>query len=67
MTTWLLLAEVNKNLFLLPLAIAISLVYSASRYELPEKILRRALRLFTTIMLCMGAVLAVLTLLSWNL
>ena len=67
MTTWLLLAEVNKNLFLLPLAIAISLVYSASRYELPEKILRRALRLFVTIMLCMGAVLAVLTLLSWNL
>lgn len=63
----LLLAEINKTWFLLPLALAISLVYQASRYELPEKILRRAARMFAWILGFMFAVFALLGLLSWNL
>lgn len=59
-----LLAETNVTWYLFPLAIAISLVYSASRYELPERILSRAARLFATIMLFMGIVLVVLWVLS---
>ncbi len=49
---------------LLPMALVISLVYSASRFEIPEVILRRALRLFTTIMIFMGAVFLLLWALS---
>lgn len=49
---------------LLPMALAISLVYSASRFEMPEVILRRSLRLFTTIMIFMGGVFLLLWALS---
>lgn len=63
----ILAAQVNVTWFLLPLAAVISLVYSASRYELPERILRRAARLFVTILLFMGAVFIVLLLLSFHL
>ncbi len=63
----LLAAQMNATWYLLPLAIVISLVYSASRYELTERILRRALRLFLTIVLFMGAVFVVLLALSFNL
>lgn len=57
----------NVMLFLFPLAIVISLVYSASRYELPEAVMRRAVRLFFTILAFMAVVLGVLILLSRNL
>lgn len=65
----LLLLAVAGNItwYLLPLAIAVSLVYSASRFELPEAILRRAARLFIIIMVSMGIIFAVLQALSWNL
>lgn len=63
----MLLADVNTTWYLIPLAMAISLVYSASRYELPERILRRAVRLFLQIIVCMGIVFGVLYLLSFNL
>ena len=63
----LLAAEVHYTWYLIPLAIVISLVYSASRYELPERILRRAARLFLTILMFMGAVFVVLQVLSFNL
>jgi 4-hydroxybenzoate polyprenyltransferase len=53
--------------YLLPLAVAVSLVYSATRFEYPPQILRRSARLFLTIMISMAAVFAVLCLLSWNL
>ncbi|MBI1314282.1 hypothetical protein GC176_23550 [bacterium] len=53
--------------YVIPLAAAISLVYSASRYELPERIIRRAVRLFGTITGFMACVLVVLWLLSYNL
>jgi hypothetical protein len=56
--------RVPRILFAIPLIIAISLVYSASRYEAPEKILRRAGRLAVTITGFMLAVLAVLVYLS---
>ena len=39
----------NTMWYLLPLAAAISLVYSASRFELTSRVLRRAGRLFVTI------------------
>ena len=63
----LLAAGTNVIWFLFPLAAVISLVYNASRYELPERILRRALRLFITIVVFMSIVLAVLMFLSKNL
>ena len=53
--------------YLLPLAVAVSLVYSATRFEYPPQILRRSIRLFLTIVVSMAAVFAVLFLLSWNL
>lgn len=63
----LLAAQTNVTWYLLPLAAVISLVYSASRYELPERILRRAVRLFLTIVIFMTIVFALLLWLSHNL
>lgn len=67
MNALLLATQTNVIWYLPPLAAVISLVYSTSRYELPERILRRSLKLFTTIMLFMGAVFCILTLMSMNL
>ncbi len=67
LTFTLLAAAIKVTWFLLPLAAVISLVYSASRYELPERILRRAGRLFVTILFFMGIVFGVLWGLSRNL
>ena len=66
-TFTLLAAEINVCWFLLPLAAVISLVYSASRYELPDRILHRAGKLFVTILLFMGIVFCLLLVLSYNL
>lgn len=63
----LLLAQANATWYLLPLALAISLVYSASRYELPERILSRAIRLFLQIVGFMGAAFLVLWVLTYGL
>lgn len=62
----LLLADGTANTmwYMLPLAAVISLVYSASRYEVPERILRRAGRLFVQIIVFMGIVLGLLMALS---
>lgn len=57
----------NTTWYVFPLAAAISLVYSASRYELTERIVRRSIRLFITIVGFMSVVFAVLWLLSVNL
>jgi hypothetical protein len=57
----------NHTWYVIPLAAAISLVYSASRYELTERIIRRATRLFVTIVGFMSSVFVVLWLLSMNL
>jgi hypothetical protein len=60
----LLAADVNKIWFLIPLAVVISLVYSASRYEMPERILKRAARLCATILGFMAFVFLLLIVLS---
>lgn len=63
----LLAAQTNITWHLIPLAIAISLVYSASRYELPTRVLHRAARIFLTIILFMVAVFVILFALSYRL
>ena len=57
--------DAHSTWYLLPLAIVISLGYSARRYELPAKILTRAGRMFLTIMIFMGIVFVVLDTLSF--
>ena len=54
----------NRFWFLVPLILIISLVYSASRYETPFRIVRRAGKLCLQIAGFMAVVLAVLTWLS---
>ena len=63
-TVLLAAASANTMWYMLPLAAVISLVYSASRYEVPEKILRRAGKLFVQMLLFMGIVRGVLMVLS---
>jgi len=58
---------VNVTWYLFPLAVVISLVYNASRYEITEAILKRSGRSFLTILAFMAVVLGVLVLLSRNL
>ena len=57
----------NITWYLLPLAAAISLVYSASRYESPRRIVSRSVRLFGQILVFMGIILGVLVALSHGL
>ncbi len=52
--------DLQVSLYLVPLSAVISLVYSASRYELPGKILSRAAKLFGQIVGFMAVVFAVL-------
>lgn len=59
--------QVNVTWHLIPMALVISLVYRASRYENPERILRSAARLFVTILLVMGAIFSLLLVLSFGL
>jgi hypothetical protein len=67
MTDLLLLAQTNVTWHMLTLAMAISLVYSASRYELPEYILQRALRLFLQIVGFMFVAFAIIWFLTYGL
>ncbi len=62
-----LLTAMNYMLYLFPLSAVVSLVYSATRYEYPPKILRNAVRLFVKIIVFMLAALLILAALSWNL
>jgi len=62
----LLAAQDNVTWHLVPLTAVISLVYSASRYELRERILRRSLSLFGQIMVFMILVFLILLAFSWN-
>lgn len=65
MIVWPTLAlQVNVTWHLIPLALVISLVYRASRYEDSERILRSSARLFVTILLAMGAIFSLLLVLS---
>ena len=67
LTTFVLAQATNVTWYLVPLAMVISLVYSASRFELPDRILRRAIWLFLQIIGFMGAVFVLLWLLSYKL
>jgi inner membrane protein involved in colicin E2 resistance len=68
MTAFFVLAVAqNTSWYVFPLAAAISLVYSASRYELTERVIKRGIRLFVTIIGFMFVVLVILWLLSANL
>ena len=60
----LLAANMNVTWWLLPLVVTVSLVYNATRYELPEKILQRSLRMGVAIVAFMGGALVFLFLLS---
>jgi hypothetical protein len=53
--------------YLLPLAAVISLVYSATRYESPSRIVRRAGSLFIQILIGMAVILGVLAGFSFRL
>ena len=63
----LLLAAIERNdlLYALPLIIAVSLVYAATRHELMEPILAHALRFGVWIVGFMAVVFVVLLLISW--
>jgi hypothetical protein len=65
----LLLADIWSNAFwyALPLIIAVSLVYAATRHETMEPILRHAVRIAIWIVGFMAVVLAALILATWNL
>jgi hypothetical protein len=53
--------------YLFPLSAAVSLVYSATRYEYPPRVLRNALRLFLKILVFMAVAMLILGLLSMGL
>jgi len=57
----------NSTWYLLPLAVVVSLAYSASRFESSERILRHAWSCCVRIILFMAIVLALLWWLSFRL
>jgi hypothetical protein len=63
----LALTQIGLTWSLLPLAAAISLVYSATRYESTSRVINRALRLFLQVLFFMGVILGVLLALSFQL
>ena len=67
LATLLLAQTTNITWYLFPLAMIVSLVYSTSRFELPERILRRAVWLFVQIIGFMAVVFGVLWVLSYGL
>jgi len=67
MPTFILFAarEINQMWYAIPLVGVVSLVYAATRHEEIRPIFRHALRLGWSIVVFMGAILAILFLLSW--
>lgn len=63
----LALTQIGLTWYLLPLAAAISLVYSATRNEATGRIISRALRLFFQVLFFMAIILGVLLALSFRL
>lgn len=56
--------SINVNWYLIPMVLVISLVYSASQYELTEKIIRISTKRFVYILGFMALAFAVLWVLS---
>ena len=66
MDSMILLANhVNQLWYAIPLIVAVSLAYAATRHELMEPILRNAVRIGVWIVGFMAVVFAVLMLVSW--
>lgn len=63
----LLADQVNAVVYLIPLLAVISLVYNATRYEIPQVIIQRSIRFFFTAIIIMGGLMTLLAILSWNL
>jgi len=63
----LVIAQVNDMWYALPLIIAVSLVYAATRHEQMASILVHAGRLALWIVGFMAAIFVVLVLISWRL
>lgn len=63
----LALTQIGLTWYLLPLAAAISLVYSATRYESTSRIIHRAIRLFLQVLFFMAVILGVLLAFSFRL
>ncbi len=57
----------NDLWYALPLIVSVSLVYSATRFELPEQIISGAIRMGSWILGFMLVIFAVLALVSWRL
>lgn len=57
----------NITWYLLPLATAVSLVWTATRYEDTEVIVRKAVKLLMQILVFMAVILIVLVVLSYKL
>ena len=66
LSTVVLAQTQNLTWYLVPLAMVVSLVYSASRFELPDRILRRATWLFFQIIGFMAVVFGLLWFLSFR-
>ena len=62
-----ILAQLPVLYYMFPLTAAISLVYSASRYEDPQAILKKSFRLFMQITVFMLGFLLLLYVLSYKL
>lgn len=56
--------SINVNWYLIPMVMIISLVYTASQYELPEKIVHVALKRFCYILAFMALAFVILWVLS---
>jgi hypothetical protein len=57
--------QINELWFALPLIIAVSFVYAATRHERMVRILLRGLRVAVMITVFMGLILVLLVMLSW--
>ncbi|MFK7778434.1 MAG: hypothetical protein QM501_10055 [Gimesia sp.] len=63
----LLANQVNAVVYLIPLLAVISLVYNATRYEIPQVIIQRSIRFFFYALVIMGGLMTFLAILSWDL
>jgi len=58
--------QVNAIVYLIPLLAVISLVYNATRYEIPQVIIQRSIRFFFYALIIMGVLMTLLAILSWG-
>ena len=65
--TALLSGDINRIWWLIPLALAVSLAYTASRYELTDVIIRRAASFFWKTLAFMAGIFVVLYLMAMGL